>query len=74
MLKYGQPLKPRGGQRVFLPTILAKILTWRAQKQGTGVAGFEAYLVGGAVRDLLLGQEPKDYDILTTATPRQVRC
>ena len=30
--------------------------------------------VGGAVRDLLLGLEPKDYDILTTATPRQVRC
>jgi poly(A) polymerase len=34
--------------------------------------GFEAYLVGGCVRDLLLGREPKDYDVATNATPRQV--
>ena len=34
--------------------------------------GFEAYLVGGCVRDLLLGQEPKDYDVATNATPQQV--
>lgn len=34
--------------------------------------GFEAYVVGGAVRDLLLGVEPKDYDIATNATPEQV--
>ncbi len=36
-------------------------------------AGFESYLVGGAVRDLLLGLEPKDYDISTAATPEQIR-
>lgn len=36
-------------------------------------AGFEAYLVGGGVRDLLLGQAPKDFDIATNATPEQVR-
>lgn len=36
-------------------------------------AGYEAYLVGGAVRDLLLGCQPKDYDIATSATPEQVR-
>jgi len=34
--------------------------------------GFQAYLVGGCVRDLLLGREPKDYDVSTDATPRQV--
>jgi len=36
-------------------------------------AGFTAYLVGGAVRDLLLEGVPKDYDIATDATPEQVR-
>lgn len=36
-------------------------------------AGYEAYIVGGAVRDLLLGALPKDYDISTSATPEQVR-
>src|SRR5437899_1606515 len=34
--------------------------------------GFEAYLVGGCVRDLLLGREPKDYDVATNATPQEV--
>jgi poly(A) polymerase len=33
---------------------------------------FQAYLVGGCVRDLLLGREPKDYDVATDATPSQV--
>ena len=36
-------------------------------------AGFEAYLVGGGVRDLLLGREPKDFDVATDAHPDQVR-
>ncbi len=36
-------------------------------------AGFSAYLVGGCVRDLVLGLEPKDYDVATAARPRQVR-
>lgn len=35
-------------------------------------AGYEAYLVGGAVRDLLLGRHPKDFDVATDATPEQV--
>ncbi len=34
--------------------------------------GFQAYLVGGCVRDLLLGRAPKDYDVATDATPQQV--
>ncbi len=36
-------------------------------------AGFGAYLVGGAVRDLLIGGHPKDFDVATDATPEQVR-
>lgn len=36
-------------------------------------AGFKGYLVGGGVRDLLLGKTPKDFDIATDATPRQVK-
>src|SRR3984957_12818881 len=34
--------------------------------------GFHAYLVGGCVRDLLLGRTPKDYDVATNATPQQM--
>ncbi len=36
-------------------------------------AGYEAYLVGGGVRDLLLGREPKDFDVATNALPEQVK-
>ncbi len=36
-------------------------------------AGFEAYLVGGCVRDLLLGREPKDWDATTNATPEEIQ-
>ncbi len=36
-------------------------------------AGYAAYLVGGAVRDLLLGVQPKDFDVATNATPDEVR-
>lgn len=35
-------------------------------------SGFDAYLVGGCVRDLLLGHEPKDFDVTTNASPEQV--
>jgi poly(A) polymerase len=35
-------------------------------------AGYQAYLVGGCVRDMLLGREPADYDVATDATPDQV--
>lgn len=41
---------------------------YRLNKQG-----YEAYLVGGCVRDLLLGKTPKDFDIATNATPEQVQ-
>jgi len=36
-------------------------------------AGHEAYVVGGAVRDLLVGRRPKDFDVATDATPEQVK-
>ena len=35
--------------------------------------GFEAYIVGGAIRDLLMDRDPKDFDISTSATPEEVR-
>ncbi|WP_337843031.1 polynucleotide adenylyltransferase PcnB [Rheinheimera sp.] len=36
-------------------------------------AGYEAYLVGGCIRDLLLGLKPKDFDVVTNAHPEQIR-
>ena len=49
-----------------LPTYTKSIL------QALNEAGYEAYVVGGAVRDLLLRREPGDYDITTNAIPQQV--
>ena len=39
--------------------------------EALAAAKFEAYLVGGCVRDLLLGVEPKDWDIATNAKPEE---
>lgn len=36
-------------------------------------AGYDAYLVGGCIRDILLGLEPKDFDVVTNATPEQIK-
>lgn len=36
-------------------------------------SGAEAYIVGGAVRDLMLGRKPKDFDLTTSASPRQIQ-
>ncbi|MEZ0209342.1 MAG: polynucleotide adenylyltransferase PcnB [Methylophilus sp.] len=51
-----------------------KLISQAALKTCDGLqkAGFEAYIVGGAVRDLLLNHPPKDFDIATNATPEQV--
>lgn len=49
-----------------IPSEVSRIST--ALKQG----GFSAYLVGGCVRSLLLGQTPKDWDLATSATPGQI--
>ena len=52
-----------------------KLVDERAVKvvQTLADAGYEAYVVGGAVRDLLVGLRPKDFDVATNATPEQVK-
>lgn len=51
-----------------------KLLSNAALKTTEGLqkAGFDAYIVGGAVRDLLLDRIPKDFDVATNATPEEV--
>lgn len=67
------------GKRVEIPAevhgIDPELLDERAVKVVKTLtdAGFEAYIVGGAVRDLLLGVRPKDFDVATNATPEQVK-
>ena len=69
---------PRG-KRVEVPKsehgIDPKLVDERAVKVVSTLAeaGFEAYVVGGAVRDLLVGLRPKDFDVATNATPEQVK-
>jgi len=58
--------KAHGISRTQISENAIKVL-YRLQK-----SGFEAHLVGGGVRDLLLGQEPKDFDIATDAKPEEV--
>ncbi len=61
------PLAAHGIRREQIHPCALK--TTRALKE----AGFSAFVVGGAVRDLLLGREPKDFDVATNALPEQVR-
>ena len=67
------------GERVEVPEaehgIDASLLDDRAIKvvRTLQEAGFEAYIVGGAVRDLLVGLRPKDFDVATNATPEEVK-
>jgi len=67
------------GRRVEVPVeqhgIDPTLLDERAVRvvQTLADGGFEAYIVGGAVRDLLLGRRPKDFDVATNATPEQVK-
>ncbi len=52
-------------------SMIDKDALWAIRKlQG---AGAEAYIVGGSIRDLMLGRKPKDFDIATSASPRQVQ-
>ncbi len=50
-----------------IPSEIKEVLTKLKSK------GFEAYVVGGCVRDLLLGKEPDDWDITTNAIPAQIQ-
>ncbi|MBL0719368.1 polynucleotide adenylyltransferase PcnB [Piscinibacter sp. Jin2] len=73
------PLRPRAEDRREIPAsehrIDPKLLDERAVRvvETLQQAGHEAYIVGGAVRDLLLGLRPKDFDVATSATPEQVK-
>jgi len=61
---------PRSEHSISRSQINENALTvlYRLQKEG-----YEAYLVGGCVRDLLLGREPKDFDVATNADPNQIK-
>ena len=67
------------GQRVEIPPTVHGINADLVDDRALNVvrtlqdAGFEAYVVGGAVRDLLLGLRPKDFDVATDATPEEVK-
>jgi poly(A) polymerase len=73
------PSGPPLGQRVEVPVAEHGIDPKRVDERALRVvrtladAGFEAYIVGGAVRDLLVGLRPKDFDVATNATPEQVK-
>ena len=70
---------PPAGKRVEVPRsehgIDPALVDERALKVVSTLTegGFEAYIVGGAVRDLLVGLRPKDFDVATNATPEQVK-
>ncbi|AEV28328.1 tRNA nucleotidyltransferase/poly(A) polymerase [Sphaerochaeta pleomorpha str. Grapes] len=53
------------------PAMLDRDAVWAIRKLQQ--SGAEAYIVGGAVRDLMLGNVPKDFDIATSASPRQIQ-
>lgn len=61
---------PRSGHNISRSSISSNALKvlYRLKE-----SGYQAFLVGGGVRDLLLGREPKDFDIVTDAHPEQVR-
>ena len=71
--------KPNFGKRTEVPASVHGIDPKLVDDRAINVvrtlqnAGYEAYIVGGAVRDLLLGLRPKDFDVATNATPEQVK-
>lgn len=76
----GKPVTPRS--RRFRPEPTRHDVTFQDERIDSDAArvvrrltraGFEAFLVGGCVRDLLLGRRPKDFDVTTDASPDDVR-
>ena len=71
--------QPKFGKRAEIPVTEHGINPSLVDERAINVvstlqaAGFEAYIVGGAVRDLLVGLRPKDFDVATNATPEQVK-
>ena len=59
--------KKLGLNKADLPNSIKEVISTLTQ------AGFEAYIVGGGVRDALLGLKPKDFDAVTNATPNQIK-
>ena len=59
-----------GGRQSAVPTGVVPVPAVAALER-LNAAGFEAYLVGGCVRDALLGREPGDWDVTTSALPEQ---
>ncbi len=77
---FGKSAKTKSaGNAQVIPFALHRVardqISYGAQKvtDGLQAAGYHAYVVGGAVRDLLLDRTPKDFDIATDATPEEVR-
>jgi len=54
-------------EMTFIPESVLGVIT------GLKAGGFEAYIVGGCVRDLILGREPKDWDVATNAKPEEIK-
>ena len=79
LLGTGSSTKHRFGKRREVPHSEHRIDLSLVDERAINVvrtlqdAGYEAYIVGGAVRDLLLGLRPKDFDVATDATPEQVK-
>ncbi len=75
----GRSKKPKFGKREELGVAVHGIDPNLVDERAVGVvrtlkdAGYEAYIVGGAVRDLMVGLAPKDFDVATNATPEQVK-
>ena len=75
----GGSRKPNFGRREEVPPSVHGIDPTLVDERAVHVcrtlqqAGYEAYIVGGAVRDLLVGLRPKDFDVATNATPEQVK-
>jgi putative nucleotidyltransferase with HDIG domain len=67
----GVPVLPQSERTAMLPRSQQFDAALRIVAELRAV-GYEAYLAGGCVRDLLLGREPKDYDVATSATPQVV--
>jgi len=66
----GKCIYPRPDHNISRANISSNALKVLYRLSG---AGFDAYLVGGGVRDLLLEKKPKDFDVTTSATPEEVR-
>ena len=60
-------MRGKGGVKIKLPEDVSHIIDKLSEQ------GYEAFAVGGCIRDSLLGRSPEDWDITTSATPMQVK-